>query len=65
MPKVVFEISKEGHVELRGEGFEKDACMRSEKLQKLLRTIKQEGEIDKETRLYQDQKEVLSYEELI
>ncbi len=63
MPKVVLEIDKEGKVELRGEGYKEDECLKSPKLQKLLRSI---DEVDTMKKLYeQKQKEVESYEELI
>lgn len=66
MKKVIFEIDKEGKVSLRAEGYKEDECMKSPLVQKLLKTLKEEGEIDKETKLYQEQKQVeVNYEELI
>ncbi|MEM3426665.1 MAG: hypothetical protein QW212_00190 [Nitrososphaerales archaeon] len=62
MKKVILEIDKEGKVELRGEGYERDECMRSEKLRKLLQSVE---EIDSMRKLYQEQKKEVSYEELI
>lgn len=62
MRKVVFEIDKEGKVELRAEGYKGDECMRSEKVRKLLSAI---DEVDSMKKLYEEKKQEVNYEELI
>lgn len=63
MRKVVFEIDKEGQVYIQAEGYQGSECMKSKKVQELIKLLEREGQIDNMEKLYQEEKKTL--EELI
>ncbi len=63
MRKVVFEIDKEGQVYIQAEGYQGSECMKSQKVQDLIKLLEKEGQIDNIQKLYQEEKKTI--EELI
>lgn len=68
--KIIIEINKQGEVQIIAEGYIGDSCQKSEILNKILKQISSEGEIDvmeklfEETHVMEERKEI-SVEELI
>lgn len=66
--KIIIEINKEGEIQVKAEGYVGNNCQKSEILNKILRQLSDEGEIDVIKKLYEEtpilEKEI-SVEELI
>lgn len=66
--KIIIEINKEGEIQVKAEGYTRNSCQKSETLNKILKQISNEGEIDVIEKLYEEtptlEKEI-SVEELI
>lgn len=68
--KIIIEINKQGEVQITAEGYVGNSCQKSEILNKILKQISSEGEIDVVEKLFEEtlateEKKEISIEELI
>jgi len=65
--KIIIEIDKHGAINVEAEGYVGDSCLKSALLEKILKQISSEGEIDRVEKLFEEStvKKELTVEELI